>query len=207
MEDQFLTVTDVKEMGYCARIVYYRYCLPSLQTPATPKMEAGAGANDRTEELEHRRSLRAYGLASGQREYDVALESASLGLRGRLDMLITTGDASGAIEVIPVDFKNADGIGTDSDGDVPVYLDWQLQLAAYALLVEEDRGCRVSRGFIYLIPERESRPVDLTEAIKEQVRDAVKRIRWIIDREAMPEAPIFPARCAACEYRLFCNDV
>ena len=207
MQDLFLTVTDVKEMGYCARIVYYRYCLPSLQPPATFKMQAGVEANEKTEALEHRRSLRAYGLGSGRREYDVWLESAALGLRGRLDMLITIGDAPGSIEVIPVDFKNAQYGAPEQDGDHPAHHSWQLQLAAYALLAEEQRSCRVSRGFIYLIPQRESRLVELGEPMQQEVRESVDRIHRIIASERMPEASIFPSRCAACEYRLFCNDV
>ena len=212
MDEVMFTVTDVKQMGYCARIAYYAYCLPGLTPAPTYKMEAGALAGRKTEELEHRRSLRAYGLkeepdeAAGEagREFDVWLESPKLGLRGRLDMLI---EAAG--ELIPVDYKDSDPRPVAKRGAGPrqAQHNWQVQLAAYALLLEEARGQSVQRGFIYYIPERRARPVAITEDLKTVVIESVGRMRDIIARERMPDATPYRGRCQACEYRRFCNDV
>ena len=84
-------VTDLKQFVYCARIVYYTYCLPLLR-PVTFKMVAGVEAHDRAEGLEQRRSLRAYGLTSGRRYFDVVLESEALWLRGKVDMVVVRED-------------------------------------------------------------------------------------------------------------------
>jgi CRISPR-associated exonuclease Cas4 len=221
MDDLIFTVTDVKEMGYCAREVYYRYCLPALAVEPTVKMQAGVEAGQAVEELEHRRSLRAYGLQDGQREYDVWLESEALGLRGRVDMVIVTpGDGGGAGEAIPVDYKNSGGPGAPAGGRgakrkkaaAPAPPDWSgdgwgLQLAAYGLMLEEMRGARVERGFIYLIPERAAREIRLAPELKGAVRAQVERMRDMVAGERMPEPPENRAKCAACEYRRFCNDV
>jgi CRISPR-associated exonuclease Cas4 len=189
------TVTDIKEMAYCPRIVYYRNCLPAVRPPPTIKMQMGAAANDQTAALEHRRSLRAYQLDSGERSFDVWLESAALGLNGRLDMLIARPD-----EAIPVDFK-------DSRWVARAHLTWEWQLTAYALLLEEQPGPRVQRGFIYSIPARRAKQVDITPELKETVRAQLAGMREMVLREWMPEATTIRARCAACEYRRFCNDV
>ena len=83
MLDDVLTmpfrVTDLKQWVYCPRILYYHHCLPDVR-PVTYTMEAGIEAGRAEEGREERRSLRAYGLASGEREFNVALRSERLGL-------------------------------------------------------------------------------------------------------------------------------
>jgi len=211
MEPLFFTVTDVKQMGYCPRIVYYHYCLPALSVALTFHMQAGAVAGQKTEALEHRRSLRAYGLREAgpnppAREFDVWLESERLGLRGRLDMLIV---ADG--ELIPVDYKDSDdpaaGGGRAGAGGRQAQHNWQLQLAAYALLLEEARNTTISRGFIYYIPARRARPVMITPELKAEVRSLLAQMGEMVAREWMPPPTPRRERCRACEYRLFCNDV
>ncbi len=209
MEPLFFTVTDVKQMGYCPRIVYYQYCLPALNVAPTFHMQAGAQAGQKTEALEHRRSLRAYGLSEAgphlpAREFDVWLESEHLRLRGRLDMLIVAGG-----ELIPVDYKDSEdpmARGKRAGGRQAQH-NWQLQLAAYALLLEATRGATISRGFIYYIPARRARPVALTPALKAEVRCLVDQMEDVAQREWMPAPTPHRERCRACEYRRFCNDV
>lgn len=192
------TVSDVKKMGYCPRFVYYHYCLAAMRPPPSAKMEAGAQANDRTEELEQRRSLRAYGLREGERQFDLWLESESLGLCGRLDMLITTPE-----ERIPVDYKYAKA---PEAGQAP-YLDWQWQLSAYALLLSEQPGRAVRRGFIYAIPQRHAVQIEFGISLLAQVRAVIGQIGSIVEHESMPDVMPYRGRCWACEYRRFCNDV
>jgi CRISPR-associated exonuclease Cas4 len=142
-------VTDFKQWVYCRRVLYYLYCLPKVR-PVTYKMKAGTEAGQHTEELEERRSLRAYGLSQGERRYNVALSSVRYGLRGIVDMVIDAEDARrGVHEIIPVDFKDSDKAG-------PHFV---LQLTAYALLLEETLGCRIKRGFLYMIPMRHAEEV------------------------------------------------
>ena len=59
-------VSDLRQYSYCPRIIYYRYCLPQIR-PITYKMTAGQAAQESEEQREQRRSLRAYGLQSGER--------------------------------------------------------------------------------------------------------------------------------------------
>mgnify|MGYP005867528931 CR=1 FL=1 len=185
-------VTDLKQFVYCARIVYYTYCLPLLR-PVTFKMVAGVEAHDRAEGLEQRRSLRASGLTSGQRYFDVALESEALGLRGKVDMVVREDG-----EVIPVEYK-------DSPGRMGRNL--ELQLAAYGLMLEEMGWGRVGRGFLYFIPTRRAREVRLTEEMKGEVRAMCLAMGEMVEREHMPPPTPYRARCRACEFRRFCNDI
>jgi CRISPR-associated exonuclease Cas4 len=207
-ERLIFTVTDLKQFEYCPRIVYYTYCLPLLR-PTTFKMEAGVQAHQLAPDLERRRSLKAYHLSEGEREFDVWLESTELGLRGRVDMVITrmgaplacasgTGERLGA-EVIPVEYKDSPGRGGPG---------WVLQLAAYGVMLQSARGLPVQRGFIYYIPQRRAREFDLTtERARARVRALAREMRDMIEFERMPSPAPQRAKCAACEFRRFCNDV
>jgi CRISPR-associated exonuclease Cas4 len=185
-------VSDLKQWVYCPRVFYYQYHLPAIR-PTTYKMEAGSEAGKAEEGREERRSLRAYGLAAGEREFNVALYSASLGLRGAADLVITADSG----EVIPVDYKLSAKIETSM----------KLQLAAYALLLEELRGCQITRGFVYLIPKRRAEEVFIDTRLRQKLQAALMGLQWVVASEGMPAPTSQIAKCVTCEFRRFCNDV
>jgi CRISPR-associated exonuclease Cas4 len=186
-------VTDLKQYLYCPRIVYYAYCLPQVR-PVTAKMTAGEQAHLDEEGREQRRSLRCYGLSSGEREFDVWLESESLGLRGRLDMAILVP----GVEAIPVEYKDS----TRRAG-----MHWILQVVAYGEMLAEQSRLPVRRGFLYAIPTRQSEAVTLTPARRAKLRETVEAMRDMVARERMPDPPRSRRPCLTCEFRRFCNDV
>jgi CRISPR-associated exonuclease Cas4 len=213
-ERLMFTVTDLKQHEYCARIVFYTYCLPLIR-PTTFKMDAGIQAHELAPDLERRRNLKAYGLRDGaplhcEREFDVWLESDELGLRGRVDMVITRrgaplSSAAGAgegpgvgVEIIPVEYKDSPGRGGPG---------WTLQLAAYGVMLEASRHLPVQRGFVYYLPQRRAHEFALTAELKARVAATVQVMREMIEFERMPPPVTQPAKCSACEFRRFCNDV
>jgi CRISPR-associated exonuclease Cas4 len=156
-------------------------------------MEAGHAAQDDEEGRERRRSLRAYGLQSGERSFRVWLASERLGLRGQADMVIRRED-----EVIPVEYKNSPGRwGTH------IFL----QVAAYGMLLTERERVPARRGFVYYIPQREAREVSLDAAGRTAVRETMAAIREMVRAERMPGPPDARSKCTVCEFHRFCNDV
>lgn len=156
-------------------------------------MELGTEVHDIVGELEKRRNLKRYGLSEGERKYNIWLKSTSLGISGKLDMLIRTQSDNH-----PVDFKNTSG----NPGENHLY-----QLGAYALLVEENFSCQVKRGFIYLIPQKDCRIVEIDEDSKRKVRQKIHEIKEIMKNEAMPKPTKNRGKCYDCEYKNYCNDV
>ena len=188
-------VTDLKQWAYCPRVFYYHTCLPDVR-PVTFLMQAGVEAGEREEDREARRSLRTYGLTKGRREFDVALSSSRLGLRGKVGMVIWLGDYPDE-QIIPVDFKLSRQAGQH----------FKLQLAAYGLMLEEMNGVVARRGFLYSIPLRRAEEVRLDKSLRDRLLfslDAMQRMLW---SEAMPEPTKQRSKCLACEFRRFCNDV
>lgn len=187
-----LTATDLKQWSYCPRIVYYRCVLPVRPTP-TYKMQRGKDVQAAVEALERRRGFRAYGMRRGERHFGLWLHSPRLGLAGKLDLLVVTADAC-----YPVDFKDTEGGPRRNH---------RLQLAAYALLAEEAFERPVPEAFIYLVPEKRVAAVPLSEADRDEVRDALAAIRRMVEREEMPMPTPVRARCAACEFQNYCRDI
>lgn len=194
--DGLLEVTDLKQYTYCPRIPFYRYCLPRIR-PLTYGMQEGIRSHEEEEGREERRSLRAYGLVSGERVFGLLLRSEEMGLIGRLDLAIRTASAEGAEEAIVVDYK----LTRD-----PVRDHYRLQLAAYALLIEEAWQISVRRAFVYHIPLRRAEEIDITPALHRRVRRAIEAIQDIVRAERMPNPPASRSRCVTCEFRRFCND-
>lgn len=192
MSDSSLTVTDLKQWLYCPRVAYYLRCLPRVR-PTTFRMRYAKEAHQDEEDRERRRSLRTYGLDSGEREFDVEVASEELGLRGKIDLVVRRAD-----EIIPVEYKDSAGWAGRH---------FQVQLAAYGILLEHATGLAARRGFLYFIPLRRSHPVELDDGLRHDALDSIARIQRMIDSESMPEPTPWRQRCKDCEFRRFCNDV
>ncbi|MGH2501106.1 MAG: CRISPR-associated protein Cas4 [Ktedonobacterales bacterium] len=191
MPTTLLEVTDVKQYVYCPRIPFYRYCLPAIR-PVTYGMGAGIRSHEQQQAREERRSLRAYGLSSGERIFESLLRSERLGLVGKLDMAVRL-----EREVVVVDYKLSPGAAG---------MHFKAQLAAYALLVEEAWGLPVQRAFLYHLPDRKAEEVMMTLALRRRVGQAVEAMHAMVVSERMPPPPTNRARCVPCEFRRFCND-
>jgi CRISPR-associated exonuclease Cas4 len=186
-------VTDLKQWVYCPRILYYYLCLPNVR-PVTYKMQAGVEAGKDAENREERRSLHAYGLTEGKREFNVAVVSNRLGLRGSVDMVIWL-ESKG--EVIPVDYKLSETAG----------IHFKLQLAAYGWMLEEFSGLVCRRGFLYSIPRRKAEPVQIDQRLRQRLGETLDAMHGMLYFEKMPEPTGQSNKCLACEFRRFCNDI
>ncbi len=186
-------VIDLKQYVYCPRILYFHTVLPAVR-PLTYKMEAGINAHTQEEGREKRRSLKSYGLTTGERSFNVPLYDAESGLSGELDMLIET-----ETELIPVDYKQSKKPGKH----------FKMQLAAYGRLLAQTHpsGKPVKRGFLYMIPLRQATAVSFTPTLHRQLDHALSQLQQIARCQQMPAPTSNPARCINCEFRRFCNDV
>lgn len=191
-EEDAVTVTDIKQWGYCKRVVYYQRCLPDIR-PTTYLMRHGRQQHEDQPRHAVRRVLPAQDVASGSREFAVRYFSAELGISGMVDEIIRADDGS----IIPVDYKNASTVANNH----------KLQLTAYSLLIEAKEQVVVNVGYIYLIPKRKMVRIAITDTLKTTVRQILTGIFTMIDREWMPPLPENTNLCVGCEFRRFCNDI
>lgn len=187
-----LVVSDVKQYAYCPRIPFYRYAFP-VERRATYKMEHGKAEHVNPERVESRRTVRGYGLDAGERLLNLSLPSRRLGLVGRPDLLIRTRTAD-----YPVEFKHTQG---------GVAANHRLQLVAYGLLVEDQFGRVVDRGFVYLLPNDTVEAVEFGQERRQEVLAALAAVRESATAERMPPPTPVRARCMDCGYRNYCGDI
>ena len=187
-----LPVTELKQLVYCRRIVYYHQVMPGIGQ-ATYKMREAIRAQEMIENLEMRRTLREYALENAERQFGLWLTDHRIGLSGKLDLLLNAQDHSAV-----VDFKLTSGdVGENH----------QMQLAGYAMLVEAALGLSVPQTFLFRIPDNKVFPVPITPALKERVTAAVQSISKFKETEELPEPTTVRGRCVECEYANYCADV
>lgn len=193
-EATLFTVTDLKQYTYCPRVLYYQACLPDVR-PTTYKMQAGAEAGEEEQKRAARRTLSAYHVLEGKRHYDVPVISYRLSLSGKVDEVVEA--RAPEREIVPVDYKLAKIAGQH----------FKVQLTAYAEMLSETWGYPVKRGYLLLIPLRRFEEVTITDRLRGALQAALEAMWRITQREATPPPADNRRKCAACEFRRFCNDV
>jgi CRISPR-associated exonuclease Cas4 len=190
MERGGLTVVDLKHYAYCPRIVYFTHVL-HLQEKETEAMSYGKELQEEVLLTPLIRLVKAKEIAK-----DVELRSSTLPLSGKLDYLVVTKLG----ELIPVEVKWAEPTPKGK-----AKLDHRVQLAAYALMLDENRDTSVKRGAIYY--RRASRlvlvPIQLED--KGNVRRIVKTIMETIEEEDEQSPRLKQKQCLNCGFSMFCR--
>lgn len=187
-----LRVSDLRQWVYCPRVAWFTLVCP-LPKVESFKMQMGLKKEARLAQLQRRRTLRSFGLADGTVERNVDVFSSQLGLTGKLDLMIRRQQ-----QRFPVEVKFTHG---------PARLNHQVQLAGYAMLLEDMYGVPVSHGYVVRLPDDSADRIEITGDLRALVSKIVVAVREMIREERVPAANPILARCQDCEYRNFCGDV
>jgi len=114
------------------------------------------------------------------------IESQNLGLRGRVDR-IKFEDS-----ILPIERKTREKV-FESD---------KIQLAGYALLLEQEFGRKVEKGIIEIMGKQEE--VDLNSELKNKVLEIADKIRNLIEDNAF--TPNNFSKCKNCEFAEECEE-
>lgn len=196
--EPFVSVTDVKHYIYCPRIVYFERVLHAEPVFGSQQKE-GREKHEEYIRKELRRKDAIYyspDFVGAEKLLFVSLNSPRLGLTGQLDCIIKTVKG----EYIPVDYKSM------SSDKGRVWMDHKYQLVAYALLVEENYGTVVKRGFVNYIPERLVLKVEITSTMKTHVKRVIGHIKRIIKKETLPPIRVAKHKCTGgCGHKQICT--
>jgi CRISPR-associated exonuclease Cas4 len=187
-----LRASDLRQYLYCPRVVYFSLVVP-VDRVETFKMSAGCDAEREHARLERRRGLARYALADGIRRFDVPVSCAKLGVSGIVDEVVY-----GPEGPAPVEIKRTEG---------GVALGHKVQLAVYGMGLEEQIGQPVPKGFIHLVPRKQTWAVALDDKLRAAASDVTRRIRAMLTDQEFPPPADRPAKCDGCELRCFCNDI
>lgn len=127
----------------------------------------------------------------GKIHHNITMRDDHLGIHGIADMAIETEEAVHAVE-----FKLS--ASNKKRGD-------ELQLAAYAMLLEKHFSKPSSTGFL-VGKGKILHIVKIDTDARKNVMEAVNGIQQMLRRGLKPESSATVHQCCTCEYINFCND-
>lgn len=119
---------------------------------------------------------------------EMFLKAPELGLKGKIDVLEDSGD-----RLLPIERKR---------GDQYFYND-EVQLAAYAMLLENATGEQIHEGVIYLYESDQRVYLNIGPHHQEKVRNIVDKMR-AMTVDTVPPFTDNPNKCLKCSTRGYC---
>ncbi len=125
---------------------------------------------------------------------EFSIEDSELSLRGKLDR----------IEIIdgiyyPIEIKT---------GLPPMKGVWKsdaIQIAAYAILMEEEFNKEVPVGFVDYLGAGQRRPVMVNTSLREDLLNVLEDMQSMFEGGEIPELKQSPKKCVKCDYADFCK--
>ncbi len=196
--EPLISVTDVKHYIYCPRLVYFDRVLHAQPIFGSQQEESQELHMEYVRKELRRKDAVYYSpeFVGAEKLLFVPLVSKSLQLQGVVDLIIKTVKG----EYVPVEYKNM----VSDRGKV--YMDHKYQLVAYALLVEENFGTVVKRGFVNYIPEQLILKFEITPTMKSYAKRVVGHIKRIIREEKLPPIKVARNKCqGGCGHKQTCQ--
>ena len=175
MTDELVNISDLNQYQYCPRRYWYLHFFDTQ------------GRNYQRIEGKTRHENKA---TRGDWLNELYLESESIGLKGKIDVLDLEDGRT-----IPIERKRA------SSGDY--YWNDEVQIAGYCMLLEANVDEVVREGAIYLYETDQRMHIPITEDHREAVRETVDAMRSM-SPETVPPLTDNPNKCEACSTREYC---
>ena len=128
---------------------------------------------------------------------EMTIESASLGIKGKLDALRRRDG-----KLIPYEHKK--GRARKADGGPEPWPSDRLQLAAYAMLLEEATGEPVPEGRIRYHADKQTVRVTIDNDARASVRAAIERARELAKSTTRPPVTSNERFCVRCSLAPIC---
>lgn len=193
---ELIPLRALNQVTYCPRLYYLQY-VDSVML-VNDHVEGGLFDHRRVDDpgLAHR--TRRDGDTSRTRS--VELSSETLGLTGKLDCVE---DRDGA--EYPVETKHGSA-PHDDNGNATAWDNDAVQLCGQAMLLEEENGKCIERGYQFYAGSRERVTVEFDEPLREKTRLALQLCKDLSKQESPPEP--LPAelrhRCFGCSLAPVC---
>lgn len=182
MDDSLVTVAGLHALIYCERLFY----LEEVERLRVQDAAVFAG--------------RALHVEVEQDEGELSrhvLESQTLGLQGRVDVLRRRDGA-----LVPYEHKR--GRSAPGEGARAAWDTDRIQVGAYALLLEESFGQHIPEGRVRYHADKLTVRVPIDDALRAAVTAAIARARELGQQSSRPPVTSEPNRCARCSLAPVC---
>jgi len=186
-----ITPSHIIEYLFCSRYTYFEYVLHIPQNENKYfKVQKGRLVHEKkaSENIEYLRKK----LGVIDKKINQYLTNDYL--RGEVDEVLFFGSGLAA----PLDYKFA-------KYDKKIYDTYKTQLYCYAVLIEENFGVEVNKGFlVYTRSKNKLIEIEIKKQYKQKVKNDAEGVLKIIEGNYFPRATKFKKRCVNCTYRNIC---
>ncbi|MBU1153788.1 CRISPR-associated protein Cas4 [bacterium] len=193
MEEVYITPSEIMEYLYCPRFIFYMNVLHIPQHEEQRyKVLKGRELHEKKESV-NREYLRKK-IGATAKDTLVYLASERYHLKGIMDEVLILKDGT----LAPLDYKFA-------EYKKSIYLTHKYQSVLYGLLIKENYGREVKKGYICYIRSKNKveeitfRQQDFDEAVK-----IIDEILEIIQKGYYPKKTKYLTKCIDCCYRNIC---
>jgi CRISPR-associated exonuclease Cas4 len=188
-----VTPSEVLEYLFCPRYTYFENVL-GIPEHQEKRFKVVQGRQVHHEKQKRNRAYLRQKLGVMKREMEVYLSTPQKHLRGQIDEVLTLDDGTMA----PLDYKFAEWKNR-------LYTGYRMQLVLYGLLIRENYGKPVRRGFlVYTRSQNFVLPVELAESDFEKAIDILQDIIYIVRTGFLPKRTPYKQRCVDCCYKNIC---
>lgn len=188
-----ITISDVLEYLFCPRFIYFMHCLEIPQHQELRfKVVRGREVHKEKRVVNPHYLRKKIGVV--RREQNVFLASKEHCIKGIVDEVVFLDDGTAA----PFEYKFA-------EFKERVFQTYLNQLALHAMMIQEQFGVEVKRGFICFVRSNDHvEEVTFSENDFERAREVVRQILEIIETGYFPERSCSRSHCIDCCYRNIC---
>jgi len=188
-----ITPSEIIEHLFCPRYTYFMNCLNIPQHEELRyKVLKGRELHENKEKMNIDYVRKRLGCV--KKEISVYIASKQLGVRGKIDEVLHLSDGT----LAPLDYKYAE------HNDF-IFRTHRVQSAVYALLIMENYGKTVKKGFIcYVRGGNLIKEIIYSQSDFNLVKNIIKDIFDIIIRGYYPRKTAWEKRCIDCCYRNIC---
>jgi CRISPR-associated exonuclease Cas4 len=186
-----VTPSHIIEYLYCPRFTYFEYvlCIPQYEERHY-KVEKGRNVHDK--KLEQNKDYLRKRVGAIEKYTDQYLTNDLL--RGKVDEVLLLSDGTMA----PLDYKFA-------TFEEIIFNTYKTQLECYAVLIENNFGKEVNKGFlVYTRSANKLVEVKIEKEDKLEINKLCKEINEVIEKNFFPVATRYKQRCMGCTYRNIC---
>ncbi len=188
-----LTPSEIISHLYCPRFTYFMTAL-NIEEHQEKRFKVMKGRQIHDEKTRINRDYLRKRIGVTDKEIEVYLSSEKLHLRGIVDEVLTLEDGSMA----PLDYKFAEYRERH-------FKTLKTQSLAYALLIAENYGKPVSRGYIvYTRSRNRLECIEFTDEDFQQLRGTIEEMLLVIQKGYYPRKTRTRSKCGDCTYRNVC---
>ena len=154
--------------------------------------------------LEHERvhTQRVERRGNSAKLYEFPVYSRELGIAGKCDCIEAEADPQGCrisaldypVALYPVEYKH---------GKLREEREYEIQLCAQAMCLEEMFSARIRCGAIFYTTSHRRYPIEFTEELRNSVKETIRKVESLRHSFSIPSAE-YGTKCKACSLREYC---